>query len=227
MRGHISASDPRRRQGSDDGTIDPAQNLARDEELLAAGRPAARVARFSAPAVSLGVADDEQGPVARRARGLGLPVLRRRSGGTGLLHLPGDVVWSVVVPRSDPGAARGLTRAYDALGAGVVDGLRELGVRAAWSPPVGASATYCLLSDRGRVLTVDGRVLGGAAQHLTSRALLHHGVLTARLDPGLLGEIFGVPRSTIADRLTALEGHGLGGSGAGLAAAVLRALAPG
>ncbi len=208
----------------DEGRLGAEANLGRDEELLAEGAPFARVAVLADRAVSLGAAQDPDGPTGRRARELGLRVLRRRSGGTGLLHLPGDVVWSIVLPRTDPRAGRGFIEGYATLGTGVVRALREHGLDATWSPPIGSSSEYCLLSGRGRVLTVGGRALGGAAQHLTSGALLHHGVVTSSLDRGLLAAVFALSDEAISRQLTSLDALGLGPSAPDLARSIVRHL---
>ncbi|MGI0150798.1 MAG: hypothetical protein ACREC5_02545, partial [Thermoplasmata archaeon] len=62
----------------------------------------------------------------------------------------------------------------------------------------------CLLGLRGCVLAVDGRTVGGAAQHRTARALLHHGVVSVVLDHRLLVELFGIPEATLRKHLAGL-----------------------
>ncbi|MCI4360519.1 MAG: hypothetical protein L3J91_02345, partial [Thermoplasmata archaeon] len=63
----------------------------------------------------------------------------------------------------------------------------------------------CLLGHRGRTLTVGGRAIGGAAQHLTGNALLHHGVLARTLDRPLVRRIFALPEAVAEEHLTSLE----------------------
>ncbi len=64
------------------------------------------------------------------------------------------------------------------------------------------------MSARGEVLTGEGRVIGGASQHATSRALLHHGIVASRIDRSLLETLFGLaPADT--ERLTSLEELGV------------------
>lgn len=184
--------------------LDPAANLARDEELLRLGGPSLRVAILTSPAVSTGIGRPLD-PAARRASELaGLPVLVRGSGGGALLHLPGDLVWSLVVPRSHPLAGPGFAEGYPRLGAGVVRFLEARGVRATWAEPFDVSESYCLLSSRGRVLVAGGRALGGAAQHLSATELLHHGVLPRRVDRDRIRELFGLGPELV-ERLVGLE----------------------
>ncbi|MGC2290228.1 MAG: hypothetical protein WA688_10300 [Thermoplasmata archaeon] len=163
------------------------------------------MAVLSSAALSVGVNQREDARCIGRARRLGLPVVRRSTGGLGLWHAPGDIVWSLVLPRSDPRVGHDFSKAYGRLGAGPVRFLGELGVPAAWEPPTGPATEYCLLSGRGAVLTIAGRAIGGAAQHLTREALLHHGVLPYRLDTPRLRELFDLSPELVNRSLTCLE----------------------
>jgi lipoate-protein ligase A len=176
-----------------------------DEERLREGQPVVSVAVLSSAALSVGVSQRENARCIVRARELGLPVVRRSTGGLGLWHAPGDVVWSLVLPRTDPRVGRDFSKAYGRFGTGPVRVLQEQGVTAEWLPPLGLTTEYCLLSGRGSVLSVDGRALGGAAQHLTRQALLHHGVLPFRLDPPRLQELFELSPELVEQSLTSLE----------------------
>lgn len=180
-----------------------------DEELLSLGAPSVRIGFFAEGAVSLGVSQREVGLIAERARAAELPVVRRSSGGTSLLHLPGDLFWSVVLPRGHPMAGSGYVHRYAGLGSGWVEFLRRRKVSCRWDAPSLRNEEYCLLSSRGRALVVGDRSLGGASQHVTHRALLHHGVVPATLRPDLLHAIFGLPAETIAHGLTSLQGEGV------------------
>ncbi|MCI4331400.1 MAG: hypothetical protein L3K19_06090 [Thermoplasmata archaeon] len=187
-----------------DGPIDSGANMRRDEELLRAGAPAVRVAVLTDEAVSVGVAQRETDAVFTRAARANLRVVRRTTRGTGILHRPGDLVWSVVVPRSHPLVGTDFTCAYPRLGQGVVDALGAVGVPGVWSPPMDLSEEFCLLGPRGHVLTVQGRALGGAAQHVTRQALLHQGMIARTIDRARLSELFEVPLDELERRTTAL-----------------------
>lgn len=189
--------------------IDPAANLALDEELLRAGRPSFRIGLLGSTAFSVGVRSAATTGAARRAEGLGLPVLRRRSGGSGLLHEVGDIAWAVVLPRGTETVGRDFVSAYPRLGAGVVGWLAELGLPSEWSEPFALSDSFCLLGPRGRVLTARGRAIGGAAQHATASALLHHGIVNAHLDRPTLGRLFELDPATLDRTVTSLEEEGI------------------
>lgn len=208
-----------------EGRQSAAEYTAADEAMLREGRLAARVAVLSDRTVSLGVAQGSEAEPAKRARAAGLPVVQRTTGGVGLLHLPGDIVWSVVLPRDHPDVGRDYARAFARLGRGVVDGLAETKLSTAWGAPLGLSEEYCLLAPRGDVLRVGEQVLGGAAQHATRSALLHHGVIALRTDPNALRELFGLPVEAIR-RLTSLRELGVRWPAEDVAAAIAARLPP-
>jgi lipoyl(octanoyl) transferase len=188
-----------------DAGIHCAENVRADESILRRASVGARVAVLDDAAVSVGVGVDPSSAFLARARAMGLPVVRRTSGGTGLLHAPGDLAWTVVLPRRDPRVGRSYVTGYSRLGAGAVRFLETVGIRARWVPSSGTSPDYCTLGRRGYVLVVGDRVLGGAAQHVTRSALLHHGILPRTLDRPLIERVFDLPAEGGVDRLTCLE----------------------
>ena len=193
---------------SDDSRVlrmTPAEYTRTDEEMLRVGRPASRVAILASNALSVGVSQRDNTPCILKARRLGIPVVRRSTGGLGLWHAAGDLVWSLVLPRSDPRVGSDFLKAYPRLGAAAVQLLAGFGVNSTWKLPTGPASEYCLLSGRAEVLTVGERALGGAAQHLTRDALLHHGVLPYRLEPGRLQELFDLPPEVVDRTLTSLD----------------------
>lgn len=189
--------------------LSPSENLDADEEALRRGGASVRATVLNAPAVSLGVSQGPEAAAARRARALGIPVLVRASGGTGLLHEPGDLAWAVVLPRADPRAGRDYARAYARLGAAVAEFLRNDVPGADWRPSRGVSSTYCLLGERGSALEARGRVVGGAAQHLTPTHLLHHGVLSRTVDRAAISRLFDLAPEEAQRHLTSLEEEGV------------------
>jgi len=183
-----------------------------DEAILRRAVPAVRAAVLTDRAVSFGVGVRPNAPFLVRAAKEGVPAVRRTTGGTGLLHAPGDLAWSVVLPRADPRVGDDFVRAYDRLGEGAVRFLAERGVTAKWQKPPGTDPEYCLLSARGSVLVHEGKVVGGAAQHLAGGALLHHGILPVELDRPLLRRLFELSANSVG-RLTSLRELGVvGGS---------------
>ncbi len=203
--------------------VSAAENFAADERRLESATPTARAAALTDRSLSVGVATRDDFAPAERARANGLPVLRRSTGGSGVLHLPGDLVWSVVLPRSDPRVGRDFVQAYERLGRGVVRFLASQGLAARWVPSPPLAPDYCVLSGRGEVAMVGEGVLGGAAQHATHRALLHQGMLARRVDPEELDRLFALP-SYARDRLVGLEDLGVTAPAPRLARALEAAL---
>lgn len=201
-----------------------AEDTSADEALLARGVPAVRVAVLSDRAVSVGVGVRMSVPYLDRARAEGYAVVRRSSGGTGVLHAPGDLAWSLVLPRDHPLVGRDYLRAYDRLGRGVTAFLADRGVGASWVPAPGLSEEFCLLGHRGRVLATATGIVGGAAQHATRTSLLHHGTLTSRLDRATVHRLFDLGHLGSADRLSSLAEAGLANPAEELAPALAEAL---
>jgi lipoate-protein ligase A len=185
------------------------ENLRRDASLLGVAQPATRVAVLSDVSLSLGVGRRPDTPAAVRALRQGIAVLQRSTGGSAVLTGPGDLAWSVVLPRTDPRVGRDYVRAYDRFGAPLVGFVRMFGLEATWKIGPSTAPEICLLSGRGQVLSVEGRIIGGAAQHRSVTALLHHGFLARRIDRGLLGRVFDVPPESL-ESLGSLEEVGVG-----------------
>lgn len=206
-----------------EGRVRCSESIHRDELLLRRGAFAIRTAVLSDRAVSVGAGVRPEAAYLLRSESAGIPVVRRTTGGTGVLHAPGDLVWSVVLRRADPRVGNDYVHAYPRLGEGVVRFLSEEGVAVAWQDPLGVDPDYCFLSARGSVLGVGGRVLGGAAQHLSGGALLHSGVLPLELDRNLLAELFGLSERFLG-RLTSLRELGIEGAPEALAQKLAKGL---
>jgi lipoate-protein ligase A len=159
--------------------------------------------------VSAGVSVDAESPALLRARGAGLPVSRRTTGGTIVVASPGDLVWSLVLPVASEGADRPRLHAYARLGEGVTRWLERSGVRASWGEAFGYSDEFCLLGPRGSVLVADGRALAGAAQHRSAHALLHHGLIVRTIDRRRLARLFAMDPRVLRQTTTSLEELGV------------------
>ena len=207
----------RTRAGADLGPLPPVEvgaescsaEFRADELLLRAGRPAARVTVLADRAVSAGVGVRPGAAFLERAAADGLPVVRRTSGGSGVLHEPGDLAWSLVLPRAHAAVGAGFVRGYARLGAGVVRFLGRRGLAASWTPPPNLSPDCCVLSGRGEVLSVDARIVGGAAQHLSAVALLHQGMVSSTVDRPRVARLFGIADPSAVARLVGLDDLGV------------------
>ena len=157
---------------------DGAANMAVDHALAETVEPDAgwlRLYRWVRPTLSLG----RNEPAAdiydfARARRRGIDVVRRPTGGRGVLH-DAELTYAVVVPVA---RARRLRAAYAAVHAGLAVGLRSLGAEArlaAGVAPGRPRAGACFDATAGGEVVAGGRKLTGSAQARIGRALLQHG----------------------------------------------------
>ncbi|MFZ0891326.1 MAG: hypothetical protein WB778_01040 [Thermoplasmata archaeon] len=193
--------------------VDPSTDLASMLQATNAkfrgGQSAVFVARLDCSELSVGIGHSPNQELVERCRQRKIPILRRPTGGTAVLHAPGDIAWSLVLPRNHARVGRDFVKAYGRLGEGITQFLATHDVDAAWVESPGISHDYCLLGARGQVLQVGSRVLGGAAQQLAKAMLLHHGILPARIDERLIHDLFDLTPRTIRERLTALSEIGI------------------
>jgi lipoate-protein ligase A len=158
--------------------------MAADEALLdevAAGAPPAlRLYRWSPPALSLGRFQPDDDVDADACARLGVEVVRRPTGGRGLLH-GGDLTYAVAMPRP-VGPEGGVDQVYRHLAAGLIAGLARLGVEAAVARHDGPAGPICFAGQQGADLRVGDRKVCGSAQVRRAGAVLQHGsVLLERL----------------------------------------------
>jgi hypothetical protein len=208
-----------------DGPLPAEESARRDERMLHDGAPAVRVAILADRSLSYGVAVPRTAPYLARAEAAGIPIVARRSGGTGVVHEAGDLTWAIVLPRGDPRVGRDFVHAYRWFGEGPRRLLERLGLPAAWVPAPRLARDYCPLGDRGEVLEAGGRIVGGAAQHVIPAALLHHGFLALRVDRPGIEALFDLPHPGPADRLGGLSALGVDRRSPELAADLARAIA--
>jgi lipoate---protein ligase len=150
---------------------DPFRNLALEESLLERGvlrasggaRTSAILLYVNGPCVVIG---RNQNPWIEVSERSGIPVLRRVSGGGAVYHDPGNLNWSLLVPRSahDREAELGL----------IAGALRSLGVETETGPRGGLFA-----SGDG---PWKGRKVSGTARRISATRVLHHGTLLVDAD---------------------------------------------
>lgn len=187
----------------------PVQDLAREELLLEAAAHAPHLFAYSwtSPALVLGYGQDpERGVDLAACRRLRIPVLRRASGGTAVLH-QADLSLSLALPAPHPWA-RTIGTLYDGFVEAIQEALTTLGVpceRAeAPVPRPRTRSPICFEDQLTESLLVHGRKVLGCAQVRRGRAALVHGTLLLGLNAPLQAEVFGVAQERIAAAMTAL-----------------------
>lgn len=169
--------------------LDRAAQLARERGAVP---PTVRLYRFARPTVTLGRFQPPHAVDRAIARASGVEVVRRFTGGRGVLH--DDEVTYTLVASVEDGVPRGvhasyrwvlcaLERAYALLG---IDA--SVGERAVSRPRTAA----CYLSATRADLICGGRKLSGSAQTWTGSTLMQHGSFVRSRDVALEAALFGL-----------------------------------
>ena len=185
------------------GDRDGATNMAIDEAILdavTAGQslPTLRFFGWAPPCLSLGFSqpagDVDRAACAQRR----WAIVRRPTGGQAILHVD-ELTYSVCAPLDEPRVAGGIVESYGRLAAGLLAGLKLVGLEPAESLPAypereGAPGPACFDGPARYEITVDfpgrdaetpliPRKLLGSAQSRRRGGVLQHGTLP------LLGDI--------------------------------------
>lgn len=193
-----------------DAACTGAENMRRDDALLARAQPVLRLYGWSPETVSLGNSQTERDVDLDAVRDLQLDTVKRGTGGGGILHNASEVTYAIVVPIDHPGVPRDLPRSFAHLSQGVVTALCSLGV-AAELEVVGdlTREALCYVRKQGTNVVVAGKKISGGAQRRTRTAVLQHGTIIVDRDEDRLARIFRTPIDTVRARVTSLraEGH--------------------
>lgn len=159
---------------------DGAEDMAVDELLLRSrlSLPVLRVYRWSRPAASIGIGHDAD--AARAAVGLGVPIIRRWTGG-GLVRHGADQTYTLVVPAdgwSGAAAWQNSIRLYRHVHQCLSLALRDLGIAATCAADGRQVPSGDCFQSPVRFDVMDGiRKLAGAGQRRTRDGILMQGSL--------------------------------------------------
>ena len=165
-----------------DGPAEGSWNMAVDEALLYLAQAGARtpILRFyswSQPTLTIGrLQKTGDGLNLGHIAAMGIPVVRRVTGGRALLHWR-EVTYSMVIPSSS--AAFGSMRQVYSLAAGAIGrALGEMGV--AVDRPMDGDGGYalssaCLATRTGFEISAGGRKVAACAQRRLKNAVMQHG----------------------------------------------------
>lgn len=171
------------------------RNMAVDRAILAARvsgvvPPTLRIYGWERPTVTLGRFQDVSGVDTTLCRERGIDVVRRHTGGRGVLHHD-ELTYSVIASAAD-GVPRGVAASYRYLCRGLAAAYRYLGMDAQLTrrDRGNPSSSACYLHSTAADLSFGARKLSGSAQVWEADAVLQHGSFTISRDVALEAAIF-------------------------------------
>ncbi len=191
--------------------------MALDEELLAraqAGedRPVLRFYAWQPPAVSIGRFQKSETAVnAEACKRLGFDIVRRITGGRAVLH-DKELTYSIIARTDNPLFPGTVLGTYKVIAAGLLAGLRNIGIpaeivsrggRYAERVDKNAKAAACFSSPSWYEILVQGRKIVGSAQRRVSGAFLQHGSILIDYDPQREAQV--IPGGCAGDVVTSIK----------------------
>jgi len=205
-----------------DGHLTAAENMRRDELLHAAVVPTVRLYGWKPEAISLGNSQSEADIDLEVVREYGLDVVKRGTGGGGILHNATEVTYAVVLPIDHPGLNANITDSFGLLSRGVVNALRSLGLPAELeSMPDRTRDALCYVRVQGTNVMVRGRKISGGAQRRTKWGVLQHGTVIVDRDEARLARVFRADPEVIDAKVTSLAIEGIAPTRSDLIAALV------
>src|SRR5512143_118803 len=201
----------------DTGSNIGAYNMAVDEELLARAQagnamPVLRFYGWTPPAVSLGRFQKIENAVnADACKRLGFDIVRRITGGRAVLHRH-ELTYSIISRTDNPLFPPDVLSTYKIIAAGLLAGLKKLGVHAdmvsrsnrhAALVKKGAKDPSCFSSPSWYEILVHGKKIVGSAQRRVTGAFLQHGSVLIGYDPLLEAPV--IPGSGAIEAATCIE----------------------
>jgi lipoate-protein ligase A len=190
-----------------EGCGSPVDDLAFEAWMLAraaAGQPCASLTSWPGPVLVLGYAQDPADVDLDVCRDLAIPVLRRITGGTAVLH-QGDLGLGLALPATHPWA-KGVVSLYGRFLDALAPALREAGaaVERRLDAPRAARvrSPICFEDQLSDTLLVGGRKAVGCAQARRGGAVLIHAAVLLGLDADLYGRLFRVDPARVEAGLT-------------------------
>lgn len=175
--------------------VDGALNMATDtsiQQLCAAGLapPTIRIYTWARPTVSIGKFQDLGSVDVALCRALGIDLVRRPTGGSGVLH-DDEVTYSVVASTLD-GVPTGVLASYRWLCRGVEAAFRLLGLDARITRHArdGSRTSACYLRTAQADISLGTQKLSGAAQVWMGETVLQHGSFVISRDAEREARVF-------------------------------------
>lgn len=187
----------------------PERDLAREEMLIEGAaerdRPLLFAYGWKRPVLVLGYGQDASEVDLEACGRRGVAVLRRCSGGAGVLYT-GDLALSLALPAGHPWA-RSIGALYDAFVTALKHGLEDMGMGTERGPRTrrsGRRSPICFEDHLAETLLWNGRKVLGCAQTRRRDAVLVHGALLLGVEAALQAEVYGVSPGRIEAVLGAI-----------------------
>lgn len=192
----------------DSGHGSPAFNMAMDEVLLnwhSEGKipPVIRFYGWEPAGISVGFFQKVNGSIdTANADRLGIPLVRRQTGGKAVLH-DQELTYSILVTETHPAMPKTIKDAYLVLSQGLLEGYKELGIQAEFAVPkseLASGSAVCFEEPSWYELTVDGKKAAGSAQTRKKGVILQHGSVPLTLDEAKLFDLFIYPNDRLKEK---------------------------
>jgi len=192
-------------------------NMSLDEELLARAQagekiPVLRFYGWQPPAVSIGRFQKTEGAVdADACKQLGFDIVRRITGGRAVLHHT-ELTYSIIACTDDPLFPHTVLGTYKIIAAGLLEGLKNLGIHAemvsrtdhtAHLVKKDPKAPACFSSPSWYEIVVNHKKIIGSAQRRLTGAFLQHGSILIGYDPALEAKV--IPRGSAEGCVTCIQ----------------------
>lgn len=174
-----------------------AQNMQIDSDILydaiqkQSKEPVLRFYGWKPACVSLGRNQSEEHINTDFCRNNGIDIVRRVTGGRGLLH-DNEVTYSFVCPCEFLNGGESIIKSYKEISSAIILGLKNLGIETELGNKKQRSASfdYCMSLSTGADLCYEGKKLVGSAQFRTQNYILQHGSILFSYNPETIENIF-------------------------------------
>ncbi|MBI5287034.1 MAG: lipoate--protein ligase family protein, partial [Deltaproteobacteria bacterium] len=175
------------------------ENMAIDEAIFYACQDGlspstVRFYGWIQPTLSLGFSQKVVGLYVSRCQDLGIPVVRRITGGGAVLH-DKELTYSIICKRDEPLFREGILGAYRIISGCFVSALKGIGVKAesrvkSRESRVEKNEYSCFHTPSRFEVVVEGKKLIGSAQKRSSNAFLQHGSILFDVDVDKFNRVF-------------------------------------
>ena len=197
------------------------ENMARDEfclnHMLETGQPILRLYHWKGAVLSVGRNQKVERQIDLAAcRALGIPLVRRMTGGRAVLH-GSDLTYAVAAPTAGGRFAPGIMAIYREIAQVFLEFFRELGYAPQAKTYSGGeraelASAVCFSTPSAFEILVDGKKVVGSAQRLLPGGFLQHGSIPLEPQARALSRIFhGVEEEELRRQMTDLRAMGAWG----------------